>query len=351
MRFNVFCGAGGLILIYAVREFVNIPTINAIVDKGAAIWIFGTLLGLQSALRRRNYAQAGMWMGIMMVFPIITLLRAGFLSFGSTPVFIILSALVISTRSRWRVGIAIPVVTLGFIVLFLAYFQHRDDFRQMLGEKRGLNERMAKTMEMASDVEMFDSENILHLRAFDDRLNQNRFVGLASQNIKAGEVDFLHGRSVGEGAISLIPRMLWPSKPVYGGSPGIIMEMTDIVVNEKTSMGVGNVMEFYINFGISSLVIGFIILGGMLGWLDRNTAAKVRNGKWGQSLLYFLPGVALIQPGGSVVELVGGAVIAFISASLWLLVWLYLEKGTSDSGSLGGRRRMYRKRLGRSPDQ
>ena len=350
-RFNVFCVVGGLMLIYMVREFVNIPTVNAIVDKGGAIWILGVLVGLQDSVRRRNNLLTVIWLGVMLVFPVITLFRAGFLSFGSVPVFIILSGLVIFTRSWRRVCIAIPVVAVGFSSLFLGYFQYRDEFRSVLGQGGGVEVRVKKSVDMASSIAIFDPKNMAHFDAFDLRLNQNFFVGRAVEYIEEGTVDYLYGRSIWEGAISLIPRIVWPSKPVYGGSPGIIMEMTGFAVNDETSMGVGNVMEFYINFGIWSLIIGFVILGGLFGWLDRHAAVGIRNGELTKALVYFLPAVAMIHPNGSIVELVGGAGVALIAALLWGVTWQYYISLMDDSGSLSGRRRVRRKRLGQSPDQ
>jgi putative effector of murein hydrolase LrgA (UPF0299 family) len=85
---------------------------------------------------------------------------------------------------------------------------------------------------------------------------------------------------------------------------------------------VGNVMEFYINFGIPSLVAGFLLLGWLLGWLDRKAAMAEASGDLGQALVFFLPAVALIQPNGSMVELVGGPVVAWIAAQGWKWLWI-----------------------------
>ena len=99
------------------------------------------------------------------------------------------------------------------------------------------------------------------------------------------------------------------------------MEMTGFVVNDTTSYGVGNVMELYINFGITSLIIGFTLLGMLFGWLDRGAAIQVYRGEWGDALLYFMPAAAMIHPNGSLVELVGGAASAYLAALVWKMLW------------------------------
>ena len=101
----------------------------------------------------------------------------------------------------------------------------------------------------------------------------------------------------------------------------MIVEMTGFEVNDNTSFGVGNVMEFYINFGMSSLIVGFLFLGLLFGWLDRQAAVAQRNGNLGQSILYFLPAAIIIQPNANLAEIVGGGVCAFLAALGWRWLW------------------------------
>ena len=135
-------------------------------------------------------------------------------------------------------------------------------------------------------------------------------------------MDYLYGRSVWEALLSVIPRALWPDKPVFGGSPKIVSEMTGLELSETTSWGVGSVMEFYINFGIPGLVAGFLLLGWLLGTLDRKAATAEICGDLGRVILFFLPGAALIEPLGSMVELAGGAGAALIAAYGWKWAWM-----------------------------
>ena len=75
------------------------------------------------------------------------------------------------------------------------------------------------------------------------------FLGLAAERIQFGVVDPLYGDSLREGLIALVPRIVWPDKPVFGGSPKIVSEMTGLQLNQDTSFGIGQVMEFYIKIG------------------------------------------------------------------------------------------------------
>ncbi len=337
-RFALFCLLAGLTVTYTLRVVVQVPSIGAVIEKAGGIWVLGVLLGLQGALLANNIRAATLWFAAMMIFPVLTLLMGGFLSFGSTPVFMILSALVISTLSVKRVAIALPVVSFLFFTLFLSYFQNRDSIRDSVWGGGKMTERIDQSLSIFREIELFDPENPAHLQALDLRLNQNFFVGRSALRLEEGQVGFLHGRSFWEGLISLVPRAIWPSKPVFGGSPETIMDMTGFIVNDNTSYGVGNVMEFYINFGIPSLVGGFLVLGGLIGWLDRRAAMALRSGDLAGSLVFFMPAAAMIHPNGSLVELTGGGASAFIAALVWRKLWEEYS-GKAGGGVPGGSKR------------
>jgi hypothetical protein len=86
-------------------------------------------------------------------------------------------------------------------------------------------------------------------------------------------------------------------------------------------------MEFQINFGTPGVIIGFLILGFLLGWLDYQAALADYRGDLGNLIMFFLPGLALIQPNGSIVEISGGAAAAAVAAYLWKWAWnLWLQR-------------------------
>jgi hypothetical protein len=97
--------------------------------------------------------------------------------------------------------------------------------------------------------------------------------------------------------------------------------MTGLRLSPTTSFGVGNVMEFQINFGIPGVAIGFFVLGWLIGTLDFKVAVAERRGDLGGAILFFLPGIALIQPNGSIVEMTGGAAAALVGAYGWKWAW------------------------------
>jgi hypothetical protein len=320
-RFWLFCLIGGSIFTYGLGFLRSIPSLGAIVENGGGIWFLGVMFGLQAALYRGDHKWTVFWLAALVVYPVTGLLFSGFLSYATRAAIIVFCGLIITIRSPWRVIMGIGLVTVLGLTIFVNYFAHRDAIRDAVWGGTSLENRMDVVKDAFTNLEVFDLYNGNHQIALDQRLNQNFFVGLAAQRIEEGQVNYLYGRSVWEALLALIPRALWPDKPVFGGSPKIVAEMTGLDLSPTTSWGVGQVMEFYINFGIFGLIGGFLLLGWGLGTLDRKAAAAEIRGDLGQAIVFFLPGAALVQPLGSMVELAGGAGAGLVAAYGWKWAW------------------------------
>jgi hypothetical protein len=312
---------GGWSLIYGLSPLYQIPSVSAAVEKGGGIWMLGVMLGLRAACQRRDLKRIAIWLGALLVYPVLMLLLGGFLSYGSAAIIIVCSALTISTRSFGRVVVGITLFVFLSLSIFVNYFGHRNDIREQVWGGAPLEARIDSVIDTVRDFKWLDLTNERHLIAFDQRLNQNYFVGLAALRIQQGQVDYLKGESIWEGALSLVPRVLWPEKPVVAGSPKIVAKMTGLRLSPTTSFGVGNVMEFQINFGIPGVVIGFFVLGWLIGTLDVKAAVAEHQDDFGRLILFFLPCVALMKPEGSIVEITGGPAAALVAAYGWKWVW------------------------------
>lgn len=321
-RFALFGGWFATSLAFLFR----LPSIGAVIERGGPIWMLAIILGLRSAFRRRSALGVWHWLGVLAVYPVLMLLIGGFLSYGIAAVMIVMCSLAVTARTHLRVAIAGSIAVVFGISVFLTYFEHRKEIRQAVWGGAGTDARIEASMNAARDISFFDPTNPKHLRALDLRLNQNYFAGLAAARIEAGKVSYLRGRSLLEGAAAIVPRALWPDKPVVSGSPLIVSRMTGLKLDKHTSFGVGNVMEFQINFGILGLVFGFLILGYLIGVLDRLAAASDAAGDLGKTILFFLPAVALIQPNGSIVEMVSGGAAAVAAGFGWRWAWNHWPK-------------------------
>ena len=115
--------------------------------------------------------------------------------------------------------------------------------------------------------------------------------------------------------MGLIPRAVWPDKPVVGGGKSVIHDFTGIEFDQSSSFGAGQVFEFYINFGTLGVVGGFLLYGWLFGRLDLCVIKHLRTGNQQRFLFGFLVSLALAQPGGNLLEIVvsvaGSAITAY----------------------------------------
>src|SRR5262249_39842061 len=128
--------------------------------------------------------------------------------------------------------------------------------------------------------EIIDFHNPRHLRSIDGRLNQNYLLGRAMETLERGGQRYAGGATLYEAMLALVPRMIWSEKPVRAGSPDIVSRYTRIKFAAGTSVGVGQVMEFYINFGTAGVIAGFFLIGVLLTILDSIAAIRLRVGDW-----------------------------------------------------------------------
>ena len=169
---------------------------------------------------------------------------------------------------------------------------------------------------MVLEPEWFNPFSLKHLEIIDSRLNQNVLVGAAVDNLNLGKVDFAYGESIANTLYALIPRIFWKEKFLIAGASGLVIKYTGIQFAAGTSVGLGQVMEFYINFGRLGIIIGFLILGVFLSLIDAKAGYYLSKGEIYKFVLWFLPGLAFICGGGSLTEITASAGANIVVARL-----------------------------------
>lgn len=316
-RYCLVCGLGFAFLLV---PWLAIPSLGAVISTGSAIWILGCLLAFRHYSQQQRGQLPG-WILAALVYPLLSLLHGGFLSYGTAALINSLAVLLVTTRSLARVLLAYALALLLGLSVFTAYFQSRDLLRDAVWGGAPLPQRIAVMTSIGRDLHLFDPRKEQDARATDERLNQNYFLGMAELQLRNGARTPLAGRSFWEALAALIPRLLWSDKPVAAGSGTLVSEATGLTLSDSTSFGVGNVMEAYLNFGVIGILLFFAGFGYVLAWLDCTAFLAERAGHFPLLLSTFLPALALIQPNGSFVELSSGAAAAWLAARFWSWLW------------------------------
>jgi hypothetical protein len=294
----------------------RIPTVSALSGATTQLVIGGFCLGLWYfwfAGQRKKFV---LLLLLAFALPMITILRQGFLGYGAVALITIVSFIAVFYRPRWRlVLMGATVAYLGFS-FYVTYMRDRGELRESVWGGQSAVERVARLSRTLTGIEWFNPANPMHILRITGRLNQNYLVGAAVERIEAGGKDLANGETVWHAIISLVPRAIWPNKPVRAGSPDIVTNYTGITFARGTSVGIGQVMEFYINFGGIGVIVGFIILGMIITMIDTWAGMRLWAGDWLQFAVWYLTGLAMIQAGGSLIEVVSSAAAAMLAVLL-----------------------------------
>src|SRR5262249_46352600 len=128
-RFSQFCLLGGGFFNYGLGFLSKIPSLSAAIEKGGAVWLLGGMLGLRSGPARGDVLRMVLGSSALMVYAILVLLLAGFLSYGTAAIIIVAASVAVSTVRTSRVILAGAIASFLSVTLFTNYFAHRDDIR------------------------------------------------------------------------------------------------------------------------------------------------------------------------------------------------------------------------------
>jgi uncharacterized membrane protein len=309
-------GAGSYLLLSLV--FGRLVSVTSIVSSLPNLVILGFWMLLYQTGSPADARRWAFALGLLPLLPLTSLIAGGFLGFGIHWVLVILAFCYVVARRRLQIYIASPLLVYLGLSLFVTYMGQREAIRDAVWyEQASVLDRVEQVSRIITDFRLLDLSSNAHLAALEDRLNQNQLVGAAVAEHRAGSYDFAYGGTVP--LWGFVPRALWPGKPAVGGGGSLVTEYTGIAFEEGTSVGAGQVLEFYVNFGIPGVLAGFAGAGFLLMWLDLGMMRAFAVGDLTGVLLRALPGLSLLQPGGNLLEIL----VAFAGAILAALALLY----------------------------
>ncbi|MGA2134371.1 MAG: hypothetical protein ABSH50_18930 [Bryobacteraceae bacterium] len=323
--------AAGIVFYILSSSFLrHIPTASAIIASGSQLVLVGFALSCWKAWREWDWRKLLFWLAASLLMPAVTLATQGFLGFGAVAVLTLLIFVSSLVQSSWKITLAGALVIYVGLSVFVSYMRDRDEIRASVWGQQSLSDRIDRLMDTAFSIEPFDPENLDHLKRVEGRLNQNNLVGVAVYQLSQNQ-NFAHGDTLWDALLALIPRAIWPEKPIRAGSGNLVTRFTGIDFSEGTSVGIGQVLEFYANFGTIGVVVGFLIMGVIVTVFDWQAAERLARSDLHGFVLWFLPGIALLQVGGQLVEVTASAAASLIVAVLVNRYLYRLQKRQSNA--------------------
>jgi hypothetical protein len=310
-----------------------IPSATAIVSTGQQLAIAGLALCCWLAWRSGSKKKLTLWLALTALLPLVTILTRGFIGYGAVAALTVL--IFVSGFIRPRALVLAMAILVGYVGLsvFVTYMRDRGEIRDTVWGGQAMQVRLNQLQKTASEFEWFDISNTEHLRQIDGRLNQSFLVGLAVGRLsESGQ--YVHGDTLWEALLALVPRAVWADKPLEAGSGNLVSEYTGLRFAGGTSVGIGHVMEFYVNFGTLGVIIGFLFVGVLVTVLDVAAAERLAMNNLHGFVLWFLPGISLLQVGGSLVEATVSAVASIAVALVANKYFDRLQGRQIDGGQL-----------------
>ncbi len=280
----------------------GLPTVTAFISATIQLLIVGLCLGCWRSWQINGARGIINWLIASSFLPIGSVLFHGFLGYGVSAFLVVLCFLAMIFKPRWILLIVAAIIGyIGFSV-YVTYMRDREEIREIVWGGEALSQRVERIATTFKEFEWFDIYNYDHLTRVDTRLNQTFLIGAAVLYLDEGGHEFAKGETLLQAVTALVPRVIWRDKPVRAGSPELVSTYTGQTFAEGTSVGIGQVMEFYINFGTKGVVIGFLILGFLISLFDQAAFQALTDGNWRRFTIWQLAGIGFLQVGGSLVE-------------------------------------------------
>ena len=316
-RLPIFYLLAGLIAYFILTPlFSTVPTLSAFVSGLYRLIHIGLVLGFWQALTRqkRNKLTLFVLIGLVLLWPMVTILNDGFLGFGLWPTVFVFAFVALRQRRPLLPLILLPVVFYLGLSLIVTYYGERTIIRGAVWGGTELEARIGTLIGVfTNDAQFFDINNGQQLTYVDERLSLNRLIGLGVRRLDTGINDYAGGETILDAALMVIPRAIWPEKPIVAGGQELVNRYTGVYMYGSTSVALGQVLEFYVNFGTMGVIAGFLILGLLLALIDRKVANSLRIGNYYAAALWLIPAFGLWLPEDNLITMVGSSVSGWLT--------------------------------------
>jgi hypothetical protein len=291
---------------------LKISGLAAIATSGVSLTVVGLCFLCWQAFVEGNKNLLNRYLLLTVCFPIVTIIFLGFASYGVAAATVVLLFVFSFYKPRWKSIIALLLGIMLGLTLFVNYIHARDQLRDSVWGGQNFGNRVETFVSVFMQTEPLDFSSQQQLEGIDARLNQNVLIGQAVLNLSEGSTSYAHGKTLLDAMLAPIPRIFWPNKPAFAGSGSIVSDYARLKFEKGVSVGIGQILEFYINFGSIGVFLGLMLFGLILRILDIVISLKLRSGNWLGAATWLLPALALIQPGGSIVEIVASLAAAIV---------------------------------------
>lgn len=308
---------GTVLFLLMSTSIGSIATVRSLLSAGPVLITAAVCIAAVQAAYDGKLGRLRRWLMASLAFPVITAVTTGFMGLGAymtLRIFLFVSKF--ARNKKMIIVIGVIFFYLG-LSMFQVYMRDRGGLRDIVWGGGSVGESTSYFTRAIINFELFNPFNNQHLDNIDERLNQNVLVGASVKYLNTGD-RFARGETLTNAILALIPRFIWKDKPISAGGNALVTQYTGIKFAKGTSVGVGHVMEFYINFGLAGILVGFFLLGIIITIVDQQAGYYLAVEDYPRFVIWFLPGLAVLNVEGTMFEVsattAASLVVAYIAS-------------------------------------
>jgi len=292
----------------------TIPTGQAFGNALIKFLHIGIIIYFAQDHQSRNPIVTIILLALFLIWPVISVVRDGFLGFGLVPTLMVGIFFGLRSQHLGRIIFAAVVSSYLMITILTVYFTSRNDLRSIVWGGNVITSPLEDAYNtFARNFRWFELGNGAQLSWIEDRFPYNYFTGITMQRIDSGLVDAAGGRTIESAVLSVIPRLFWPDKPIVVGGSVLFQYFTGIPIAPGTTVGLSPVLELYANYKSPGVIMGFLILGTIFGRLDAGAANALSRKNYMGFAVWFAPVFGLILVQDDLLTLVGTTVSSWMT--------------------------------------
>lgn len=303
---------------YLLLSFLlgDVPTLGAFLSGIQRLYHIGILFLIWLMFK---HSQLGvirlLIIGLLIViWPLFTMSRDGFLGFGLMPITLLFMFPLFRFANLKLLVLLSPVMIFIAMSIIMTYFVNRNTVRSVAWNSVDTETRINTVTNVFTNN--FQAFNILdpeQLAIIDVRFALNWLTGRGIERIESGIEKFANGETIRDAFLMILPRFLWPDKPLVVGGQALVNKYTGVSMYGGTSVALGQVLEFYVNFGVIGVIGGFMVLGVVFSFIDRRVSTLLHENNLLQAAVWIVPCFGLWLVEDNLITVIGSAVSAVIA--------------------------------------
>ncbi len=275
----------------------RILTVQTFLTGTSKLLHIGLILGFWAYIQNpRSRLTVLLCVFLLLLWPLLTITTTGFLGIGIAPTIFVLVFILMRHKASKRLLMLAPVVIFLLLSFISTYFNNRNMLRTLVWGGAATSDVLDYTYRSyAENFSWFNLYEPKNLAWIDIRLKHTYLTGLAISNLDSGVTTYANGETINDALLILVPRILWPDKPVVVGGNDLISYYTNLRFTAGTTWALGQVMELYINYGVLGVILGFTAFGVILVTIDRRGAAALAAGNYHRFALWIMPVFGLLM--------------------------------------------------------